>query len=183
MMDLQERVRGLEARVESLEQAIVSGVPGNNIADRFNELHNRVDIVGKNVRSYIDKKFDELSTEMDVRFAKVDERFDAVDERFTRVDERFDAVDERFTKVDERFDKLEASVDQRFNDVDNRLALVMAEVSMINGDSKRRDQRIDKLEKQLETQHEILLVHDERFDRIESLLVRIEGKLPDQQPN
>ncbi|MFC4014559.1 hypothetical protein ACFOY2_45565 [Nonomuraea purpurea] len=202
MLDCQAKFRDLEVRVAGLEDATFSGMPGEKIATRINSLHDRVGMVGENVQDKIEREIGTLRTEMkagfaavdgrfakvderfdtiDGRFAKVDERFDTIDGRFAKVDERFDAMDERFTKVDERFDAMDerfTKVDERFDEVDNRLSLVESsvrqvqsnvfdvwtEVTMINKDSGRRDLRVDKIEK--------------RLDGIETVLLRIEGKLP-----
>ncbi|MGI5288805.1 hypothetical protein ACQEVF_36410 [Nonomuraea polychroma] len=163
-----------------------------SIATRIHTLGDRVTSVSKNILEKIDQEVGEVKIMMkagfdavDARLATVDERFDAVDARFTQIDERFDAVDGRFTQIDGRFGQM----DDRFGEVDHRLSLVdgrldimqtninglMDAVAKINKDSTRRDLRIDKIEKRLEA-------HDERFDRLESILVRIDAKLPDPQP-
>ena len=65
----------------------------------------------------IDRRIDELRSDMLERFAAVDRRFEAVDKRFDAVDKRFEAVDRRFEAMDERIDGLERRFDGRFADL------------------------------------------------------------------
>jgi nitrate reductase NapE component len=59
---------------------------------------------------YIDKRFDSMQKEMDVRFKAIDTRFKAIDKRFDlmqkEMDTRFKAIDARFKAVDKRFNDL-----------------------------------------------------------------------------
>jgi len=52
----------------------------------------------------LEKRIEDLRSEMIARFEGVDERFEAVDKRFDAVDKRFDAVDKRFDSIEKRFD-------------------------------------------------------------------------------
>jgi hypothetical protein len=77
---------------------------------------------------YIDKRFDAIQKEMDIRFKAVNKRFDAIqkemDTRFKAVDKRFESMqkqmDKRFDAVDKHFD----AVDKRFNDLMNFLYIL-----------------------------------------------------------
>ncbi|MFC5829338.1 hypothetical protein [Nonomuraea insulae] len=154
-MDLEEKYLDLEVRVKALEATTVSGVPKQSIAARFDTQYERISEVGMNINSKIEREVGALRLDMKARFAAVDER----------LGERFAEVDERFTEVDGRLKLLQTE-----------LTKVTEIVQTIHNDSGLRDLRIDKLEGRLDT-------HDERFDRLEAILVRIDAKLPDQQPN
>ncbi len=58
----------------------------------------------------IDKRIDDLRSEMNARFEQIDKRFEQVDKRFEQIDKRFEQVDRRFEQVDKRFEQ----VDRRF---------------------------------------------------------------------
>jgi hypothetical protein len=81
-------------------------------------------------------------------------------------------VNERFGEVDDLF----SGVDSRLDQVQTEMTKVTALVQTIHNDTGLRDLRLGTLEKRLDA-------HDERFDRIECILVRIDAKLTDQQPN
>ena len=58
----------------------------------------------------VDKRFDDLRSEMNSRFESVDKRFDdlrsEMNSKFESVNKRFDSVDKRFDSVDKRIDLL-----------------------------------------------------------------------------
>ncbi|TYB68844.1 hypothetical protein FXF51_10060 [Nonomuraea sp. PA05] len=161
MLDLKEKYLDLEARVEALEGATVSGVPKLSIAARFDAQYTRISEVGKNINAKIEHECSAIRAEMREGFAAVTERFSMVDERFSTVDERFNTVDERFNTVDERFN----TVDERLSTVDERLSTV--------------DERLMGIDERLMGIDERLNAHDQRFDRLETLLVGIDAKLSD----
>ncbi|MBF8194127.1 hypothetical protein ITP53_52355 [Nonomuraea sp. K274] len=97
---LEAKYRDLEARFTALEQATVSGMPEQSIAERFHELHNRVGIVGQNVLDKIDREIGKVNTSMKAGFAEVDARFAKVDERFVQVDERLDRIESILVHID-----------------------------------------------------------------------------------
>jgi chromosome segregation ATPase len=76
---------------------------------------------------------DDLRSDMEKGFARVDERFARVDERFARVDERFARVDERFDRVDERFDR----VDEELTAMRAEFAAVRADIKQSAEDTRR----------------------------------------------
>ncbi|GAA1681482.1 hypothetical protein GCM10009733_092710 [Nonomuraea maheshkhaliensis] len=193
MLDCEERHLRLETRLKALEDATVSGVPGQSIATRFWTHYGRISIVAQNINEKIEREVGTLRTEMKAGFAAVEQRFEQVDQRFEQVDQRFEQVDQRFEQVDQRFEQVDQrfeQVDERLGKLDHRVSLLGTEINMlrstahemsdgiakINKDSARRDLRIDKIEKQLAT-------HDERFNSIEALLIRIDAKLTGDQPN
>lgn len=125
MFDVREKCRELDVRVAALERATVSGVAESSIAERFDELHNRLDLVGTNIQAKIEREVGQLRTEMKAGFA-------GVEERFTKVDEQFDKIDGRFTKVNERFDKIEKRLDghdERFDRIESILVRIDAKLT------------------------------------------------------
>ncbi|MFC4113809.1 hypothetical protein [Nonomuraea zeae] len=206
MLDLQEKLHDLESRVVALETATVSGMPGHSIAVRFTSLHDRVDIVGRNVLAKIDKVHKETQgrlTKVDDRLEGVDQRLEGVDERLTGVDQRLEGVDERLTGVDQRLE----GVDERLTGVDQHLAgvdqrLVDLNEQILNVREEMSD-NFARMELQVDKAYQRLGAHEARFDRIEafmgqharqvderfesvdkeiadlkSILLRIEDKLP-----
>lgn len=88
----------------------------------------------------------ELEKTMNARFDKVDAEFKTVDTRFealkTEMDARFDKVDAEFQNVYARFDK----VDERFKQVDARFDKVDARFGT---ESKKGDDRFDRIESRI----------------------------------
>ncbi|WP_155126414.1 hypothetical protein [[Actinomadura] parvosata] len=158
MLDCAEKHLDLEARVEALEEAIVSGVPQQSIATRFETQYTRISEVGQNINARIGREVDSLRAQMKAGFAAVDERFEKIDLRFERVDERFQKIDLRFEQIDARFQK----IDERFEQIDERLEQI--------------DVRFEKMDERLENV-------EKRLDTIETLLVRIDAKLGDDRSN
>jgi methyl-accepting chemotaxis protein len=60
----------------------------------------------------MDKRFEQLISEMNARFAQVDKRFEQVDKRFEQVDKRFEQMEKRFEQVDRRFEIMTARIDR-----------------------------------------------------------------------
>lgn len=60
----------------------------------------------------MDKRFEQLISEMNARFAQVDKRFAQVDKRFEQVDKRFEQMEKRFEQVDRRFEIMTARIDR-----------------------------------------------------------------------
>lgn len=152
MFGLQAQLRGHEDRIAALESRTVSGVPDLTIADRFTALHERMDDVGRNVLTKIDKRASELKVRIDsldaraerieVRTERLEVRADelveqmhqfqlATDDGFRQVNRevasmglRLDKVHVRLDQQDSRFDRFEASIAKRFTDVDDKFASV-----------------------------------------------------------
>lgn len=60
----------------------------------------------------MDKRFEQLISEMNARFAQVDKRFEQVDKRFEQMDKRFEQMEKRFEQVDRRFEIMTARIDR-----------------------------------------------------------------------
>ena len=62
------------------------------------------------VLKMMDKRFEEMRTDMNSRFEQVDKRFEQVDKRFEQVDKRFEEMridmNARFEQVDKRFNMM-----------------------------------------------------------------------------
>jgi hypothetical protein len=72
-----------------------------------------------------DRRFTELRSEMNDRFAEIEGRFGAIDGRFGTLDGRFEAIDARFAALDGRFEAIDArfaALDGRFEAIDARFA-------------------------------------------------------------
>lgn len=63
----------------------------------------RVEVTLKEFKDSMEKRFEEMREDMNMRFEQVDKRFEQVDKRFEQVDKRFEQVDKRFEQVDRRF--------------------------------------------------------------------------------
>ena len=165
MLDCKEQCIRLETRVKALEDATVSGVPDQSIATRFETQYSRISIVAQNINAKIEREVGALRTEMKAGFAAVNQRFEQVDTRFEQVDERLGELDHRVSLLGTEISMLRSTAHEMSDGI-----------VKINKDSARRDLRIDRIEKQLAT-------HDERFNSIEALLIRIDAKLTGPQPN
>ncbi|WP_345154836.1 hypothetical protein [Nonomuraea rubra] len=161
----------------------MSGMPDASIAERFDELHRRVGTVGQNILDRMDKGF----ARVDKEFGDVKGRLGGVETELgnvktdladfkTSVDRRFTDVEREISDVKLTMNEHFTEVDDRFTHVDTRLNLLQTDmtkvtqlVQTIHNDNGLRDLRIDKVEK--------------RLDTIETLLVRIDAKLPEEQPN
>jgi len=64
----------------------------------------------------VDKRFDELRSDMNARFEQVDKRFEQVDKRFEQVDKRFE---ELRTDTNKRFEELRSDMNARFEQTTN----------------------------------------------------------------
>ena len=53
----------------------------------------------------VDKRFEQLISEMNARFAQVDKRFEQMDKRFEQMEKRFEQVDRRFEIMTARIDR------------------------------------------------------------------------------
>jgi tetrahydromethanopterin S-methyltransferase subunit G len=114
-LDLHEEVRDLQIRVTKLESSTVSGVPETSIAQRFTNMHDRVDQVGRNIIDRIGKVeagLQAVRSEMAEGFSKIDARFEAMDARFEKIDGQFEAIDARFEKIEGRLDSLDGSMSE-----------------------------------------------------------------------
>ncbi len=67
----------------------------------------------------VDKRFEELRSDMNARFEHVDKRFEQVDKRIEQVDKRFD-------QVDKRFEELRSDMNTRFEQMTNMFYSVSA---------------------------------------------------------
>lgn len=120
-MDTMRRdIVDLQVRVAAIERATFGGVPEMSIADRFTAVHDRIDMVGKNILD----RFDEFQK-------TVDSRFDQMDARLDLMGARFDQMDVRFDRMDTRFDVLEIAVNSTFKKFDARFEKVDAEFGEI----------------------------------------------------
>jgi len=104
-----------------------------------------------NARS-LNRSIQDLRTEMNQRFDKVDRRFEQVDRRFERVD---DQQDQSRKEVNERFDGFRANMDQQFHSVNQRQDQFRAEVNEQSDAASRQNaelgRRIAKLEGSFES--------------------------------
>jgi chromosome segregation ATPase len=139
-LDLHEEVRDLQIRVTKLESSTVSGVPETSIAQRFTNMHDRVDQVGRNILDRITKVETALQTvrsEMAEGFSKVDARFEAIDVRFEKIDVRFEKIDGQFEAIDARFEKIDGRInllDDRLDKLDGRVADVEAGLQAVRSE-------------------------------------------------
>ncbi|MEU6715244.1 hypothetical protein ABZ897_27595 [Nonomuraea sp. NPDC046802] len=135
----------------------MSGVTNQSLAERFDTQYDRITDVGQNLLDKIKREIGTVRADMKAGFAKFDERLDKLE---TSMSEGFDEVERRFSAFEGRFDTFDA----------NMQALSNAVIEINKGNQLRdlriekRDLRIDKIE--------------HRLDGIESVLLRIEGKLP-----
>jgi len=53
----------------------------------------------------VDRRFEQLISEMNARFAQVDKRFEQMDKRFEQMEKRFEQVDRRFEIMTARIDR------------------------------------------------------------------------------
>ncbi|GAA2317644.1 hypothetical protein GCM10010149_82440 [Nonomuraea roseoviolacea subsp. roseoviolacea] len=127
MLDLHMEVERLKVRLEVVEARTMSGVPNMSIPERFGALHDRVDMVGRNVLTKIDERFNQLDARIDETRAEMKQGFQHVSERLDLIDLRFEQVDGRFAKIDDRFE----AIDQRFETLDQRLGRVEGDMSDI----------------------------------------------------
>ena len=75
----------------------------------------------------VDKRFEELRTDMNARFellrSDMNARFEQVDKRFEQVDKRFEQVDKRFEEqrsdTNKRFEELRSDMNARFEQTTN----------------------------------------------------------------
>jgi chromosome segregation ATPase len=162
VLDLEEKYIDLEGRVKTLEAATLSGVPEQSIAARFETQYDRISTVANNINATIKREVGAVRTEMKADFTTVR----------TEMKAGFAAIDERLGEIDHRYSLLSAEIDS----LKSSTFEVSLGITALTSEGKRRDLRIDKIEKRLDG-------HDERLDRIEALLVRIDAKLPDQQPS
>ena len=65
----------------------------------------------------VDRRFEELWTQIDRRFEQIDKRFEQMDKRFEQVDKRLDQVDKRLDQVDKRLDQIDRRLDQQHQDI------------------------------------------------------------------
>ncbi|NJP89109.1 hypothetical protein HCN51_06535 [Nonomuraea sp. FMUSA5-5] len=116
MLDCAEKHLDLEARVEALEEAIVSGVPQQSIATRFETQYTRISEVGQNINARIGREVDSLKAQMKAGFAAVDERFEQIDVRFEKMDERLENVEKRLDTIEALLARIDAKLgDDRSN--------------------------------------------------------------------
>ena len=74
---------------------------------RFDHMQGQIDGLKtdlKDFRGDVDKRFDNIKTDMNKRFEQVDKRFEQVDKRFEQVDKRFEQI---IASIDRLGDKLE----------------------------------------------------------------------------
>jgi len=62
--------------------------------------------------SRVDKRFEQLISEMNARFAQVDKRFELIEKRFEQIDKRFEQMEKRFEQIDRRFEVMTARIDR-----------------------------------------------------------------------
>jgi uncharacterized protein HemX len=78
----------------------------------------------------VDKRFEELRTDMNTRFEQVDKRFEQVDKRFEQVDKRFEQVDKRFEELrsdmNTRFEEHRTDMNTRFEQMTNMFYAISA---------------------------------------------------------
>ncbi|MEU7852351.1 hypothetical protein [Nonomuraea sp. NPDC049141] len=115
----------LQEKVSALQTDTVSGVPGTSIEQRFTSLHDRVDIVGKNVLDRIDKRTKDLDKKIETRADQLEKRIDArTDFLYEKVfmlskdtENGFDRVNRDIASVDLRIGKVEARIDKVDKDI------------------------------------------------------------------
>lgn len=117
-----EEIKELIAAVLAEKQPAIAG---NNVRYEL-EIRERIVRVEEELRhqrelmidgfNRVDKRFEQLINEMNMRFAQVDKRFEQVDKRFEQVDKRLEQVDKRFEQFDKRFEQ----VDKRFEQFEKR---------------------------------------------------------------
>ena len=61
-------------------------------------------------------RIEQVYTEMQAGFARINQRFAEIDKRFAKIDKRFTEIDKRFVEIDTRFTELQAKMDQGFAD-------------------------------------------------------------------
>ncbi|MDR8411219.1 hypothetical protein MTP10_21100 [Nonomuraea sp. 3-1Str] len=93
MLDLRMEVDHLKGRVDALEARTFSGVPNMSIAERFEQVHDRVDLVARNILDKIDERYTQLDTRIDETRAEMRRGFQAIDRRFEAIDQRFERVE------------------------------------------------------------------------------------------
>jgi len=64
----------------------------------------------------IDRRFEELKADMNLRFANIDRKFTEMDKRFTEIDKRFTEINQKFNKIDQKF----ILINQRFDEISRR---------------------------------------------------------------
>ncbi len=81
----------------------------SSLDNKLEELKSDVKVLAEVMREgfrQIDKRFEELTYQMDKRFEAVDKRFEdlihCMDKRFEAVDKRFEMVDKRFKDMNKR---------------------------------------------------------------------------------
>ncbi|MET7466058.1 hypothetical protein [Nonomuraea sp. NPDC005501] len=119
MLDLRMEVDHLKGRVDALEARTFSGVPDMSIAERFDQVHDRVDLVARNILDKIDERYTQLDTRIDETQAEMRRGFEAIDRRF-------DGIDQQFKAIDRRFERVEGHVSHLRTDVSDIKAMLMS---------------------------------------------------------
>ncbi len=69
----------------------------------------------------LDKKYELLKKEMEIKFDAIDKRFEMMNDNFNK---RFDAVDKRFEMMNDNFNKRFEAIDKRFEDMNRRFEFI-----------------------------------------------------------
>ena len=109
---------------------------------------------------------DELRTEMQSGFKKVDERFNEIDGRFNKIDERSSQVDDNFKSIDKQFKK-----------IDDEFAKIRAEMKA-EGETTRRHFDIvgESIRDSVQIVAEGNAHHTSRLDNHETRIKRLEKR-------
>jgi chromosome segregation ATPase len=116
-------VNDLRHRVSTLEANTMSGMPKTTVAERFDSLHDRMDIVGTNVLDAVSKlRSDTIKNLVDVH------------QQIGHVALRLDKVYLRLDQHDGRFNDLESAMDEKFGKVDKDIAELKTDVGELKTD-------------------------------------------------
>ncbi|KPA16482.1 hypothetical protein MHK_003306 [Candidatus Magnetomorum sp. HK-1] len=106
---------------------------------RFDIMQNNIDEVRRNQDNFREQLRD-MKSDMDRRFNE--NRSDMLD-RFAQVDKRFEQVDKRFEQVDKRFETSHNDMVDRFKQVDKRLEQIILSIEKLSDKIDKKDEKLN----------------------------------------
>ena len=116
-MSEEKKEEGLTIDKRTMDVLVANIIPTSKYFEtRFDHMQGQIDGLKtdlKDFRGDVDKRFDNIKTDMNKRFEQVDKRFEQVDKRFEQVDKRFEQVDKRFEQIIASIDRLGDKLEHR----------------------------------------------------------------------
>ncbi|SPD74036.1 conserved hypothetical protein [uncultured Desulfobacterium sp.] len=112
---------GLTLDKKTIEVLVAHIIPTSKYFEaRFDHMQYQIDALNNNIKEFrtdVDRRFENIKTDMNDRFGQIDRRFEDIK---TDMNDRFGQVERRFEQVDKRFEQMIMSIDRLSEKLDQR---------------------------------------------------------------